>query len=418
MNQEAIRRLDALFGSQLCLLLTAHRRLTEALGRRAPSAEPTGVVFIKLVEQGATVLASDAVRRAVLRVGRDRVFFLVFEENRAILDLLDLVPPANVLAVRSASAGVFARDVAGALLRLRRARVDTAVDLEFMTRAPAALAYLSGATRRVGLHRFGAEAPYRGDLMTHRVQHNPFLHTSQAYAALVEALGCDPADTPMPKFVPSPVDDNVPRFVPRPDELARVRALITEIAGRSPDGPLVVLNPNTGDLIPLRMWPASQFAALGRMVVEAFPTATVVITGLASEREGAEAVCRAIGSDRAICVAGRTSLRDVVVLYTFADVLVASDSGPGHFASLTDIDIVVLFGPEAPQVFGPLGPRAHVHWGGLACSPCVNPYNHRSSPCTRNACMDVHTPAGVFSTVAACLAARRPLDALLRGGAA
>ena len=416
MKQEVIRRLDALLGSVLCFLLTAHRWFADRLGPR-PAGEPRKIVFIKLIEQGATVLASAAVRRAVERVGREGVYFCVFEENRAILDLLDLVPPANVLAVRSRSLGTFARDVLGALRALRRAGVDTAVDLEFMARASAILAYLSGARRRVGLHRFTAEAPYRGDLLTHRVHYNPFLHTSQAYGVLLAALDCDPADTPLPKVVPPPIDPSPPRFAPGPEEVARMRALLAEIAGRPVEGPIVVLNPNTGDLIPLRMWPAERFAALGRQVLAAFPAATVVVTGLASERAGAEAVSRAIGSERAICIAGRTTLRDVVVLYTLADVLVASDSGPGHFASLTDIDAVVLFGPEAPQLFGPLGPRTHALWAGLACSPCVSPYNHRFSPCVRNACMDAHVVGGVFEAVAGCLAARRPLDALRAGGA-
>ena len=410
MNQEAIRRLDALPGRVLCFLLTLHRRVADRL-RPPPAGAPERVVFIKLIEQGATVLAAAAVRRAVERVGRERVYFCVFEENRAILDLLDLVPAANVLAVRSHSLGAFARDVLAALAALRRAGVDTAVDLEFMARASAILAYLSGARRRVGLHRFAAEAPYRGDLLTHRVQYNPFLHTSQAYAALVDALDCDPADAPLPKLPPPPLDADAPRFVPGADEVARVRALLDGLAGRPVAGPVVVINPNTGDLIPLRMWPAERFAALGRRVLEAFPAATVVVTGIASEREGAEAVCRAIGSDRAICVAGRTTLRDVVVLYTLADVLVASDSGPGHFASLTAVDAVVLFGPEAPQLFAPLGPRVYVHWAGLACSPCVGPYNHRASTCTRNACMDAHTVERVFETVAARLAARHPAGA-------
>lgn len=416
MNQEVIRRLDALPGGVLCFLLTMHRRVMDWLPPR-PAAAPRRIVFIKLIEQGATVLAAAALRRAVERVGREGVYFCVFEENRAILDLLDLVPAANILAVRSQSLGVFVRDVLVALATLRRAGVDVAIDLEFMARASAILAYLSGARRRVGLHRFTAEAPYRGDLLTHRVQYNPFLHTSQAYTSLLDALDCDPADAPLPKVVPAPMDADAPRFVPEPGEVGRVRALLDGLAGRAVTGPVVVINPNTGDLIPLRMWPAERFAELGRRVLATFPEATVVVTGIASEREGAEAVCRAIGSDRAVCMAGRTTLRDVVVLYTLADVLVASDSGPGHFAALTDIDAVVLFGPEAPQLFRPLGPRVHVHWAGLACSPCVSPYNHRSSTCTRNACMDAHTVERVFETVAACLAARRPLDGLRRGGA-
>ena len=105
-------------------------------------------------------------------------------------------------------------------------------------------------------------------------------------------------------------------------------------------------------------------------------------------------------------MAGRTSLRDLIVLYTLADVLVTNDSGPGHFASLTEIDAVVLFGPETPALFAPLGGRAHVVWAGLACSPCVSAFNYRLSPCRNNVCMQAITVDQVSGKVREALAAR------------
>jgi len=87
-------------------------------------------------------------------------------------------------------------------------------------------------------------------------------------------------------------------------------------------------------------------------------------------------------------------------------VLVTNDCGPGHFASLTDVDSIVLFGPETPVVFGPLGPRSQAVTAGLACSPCMNVYNHRFSPCVHNACMHAISVDEVISRVHAALAAR------------
>lgn len=406
LKSGTIRWLDALLGSLLCLLLTVWRRLLDAVRPPDLRSPPRRVVFLKLVEQGVTVLAAPAVQRAARRVGRENVFFCVFAENRPILDLLELVPAENVLTLRSGGLGVFAWDALRAIRRLRAAGVDTVIDLEFLARAPAALAYLTGARLRVGLHRYTAEAPYRGDLMTHRVQHNPYLHIAEAYALLVDALQCDPDDRPLPKITLRRADEAPPRFSPAPEEVAAVEGLLEGLAGAPVRGPTVLLNPNTGDVIPLRMWPTERFVELGRRLVAARPDVTVVITGIASERVGAEEVCRRIDSPRAICVAGLTTLRELVTLYTRCDVLVASDSGPGHFASLTDIDAVVLFGPETPAVFGPRGGRVSVLWAGLACSPCVNVYNHRASACARSACMDAHTVDAVLDVVLARLDAR------------
>ena len=406
MRNETIRRIDSVLGSGLCFSLTAHRRAADRRGR-APSRPVHKVLFLKLIEQGATVLAAPALQLAIERYGRDNVYFCVFRENRPILDLLDLVPPHNVIELRHDDLRVFALDAAAALRRVRREGIDAVIDMEFLTRAPAILGYLSGASRRVGLHRFEEEGPYRGDLLTHRVQYNPYLHTSEAYLHLVQALDEDPDDLPLLKIATRETPLDPPRFGPSAEDRARVQALLEQEQGGSIDGPLVLLNPNTGDLLPTRMWATDRFVELGRQILAAHPDVTLVITGAPSERDGAEEVRRKIGGERVLCLAGRTSLRDVLVLYTMARVLVTNDSGPGHFASMTDIDNIVLFGPETPLRFGPLGARAHVLWARLACSPCVNPYNHRFSACEDNVCMQDITVDQVLEQVRICLESRR-----------
>jgi ADP-heptose:LPS heptosyltransferase len=407
MHPATVRRLDAWLGRPLCFALTLARRAGSLLrrtrrGASEPPPPPRKILILKLIEQGATVLAYRAIERAVQVVGRENVYFLVFERNRAILDLLDLIPPENVLAVRDEGLVRFARDVLAALWRVRRTGIDATIDMEFFARASAVLTFLSGARRRVGLHRFTAEGPYRGDLFTHRVQYNPYLHTAAAYYLLVEALGADLAQTPMLKSPTPSLDWTPPAFQPGPCEVEEVEAILAATAGRVVDGRIVLLNPNASDLLPLRRWPTERFVELGRQLLDIDSKLTVVITGGPDEREAGEAIARAVNDGasangdgpRAVCLAGRTTLRQLIVLYTMADVLVTNDSGPGHFATLSGIDAIVLFGPETPALFGPLGPRVRTITAGLACSPCVNAFNHRFSPCTDNACMqsiDVQT---------------------------
>jgi ADP-heptose:LPS heptosyltransferase len=368
---------------------------------------PRKVLFIKMTEQGATVLAYAAVARAVEMVGRENVYFWVFEENRPILDLMGVVPPANVIAVRATGLVRFGLDVLASLWRIRSLGIDATVDMEFFARASAILALLTGAKRRAGLHRFEAEGPYRGDLLTHRLQWNPYLHTSAAYWVLVEALLDDPAEYPMLKRPAPATDAAPPRFVPSESEVEEVRALLARAAGRAVDGPLVILNPNASDLLPLRKWPQERFAEVARRVLDDAPDAFVAFSGAPAERDAVEALVRAVGSPRAFSLAGATSLRQLLVLYTLADVLVTNDSGPGHFSSLTDIATVVLFGPETPALYGPLGRRASVLYARLACSPCVNALNHRFSPCKNNVCMQMITVEQVLEKVQAALK-RRP----------
>ena len=195
------------------------------------------ILFIKLIEQGATVLAYSAIERAVEMVGRENVYFCVFEENREILDILDVIPRENITPIRHKKFHQFLWDILKFLIQVRKSGIDTTIDMEFFARASAILAFMTGASRRVGLHRFTGEGPYRGDLMTHRVHYNPYLHTAKAYHLLVEALTADPDDIPLIKIPQVQVSEEAPVFSPRPEEVKKMEDLLKESFGRVPDGP-------------------------------------------------------------------------------------------------------------------------------------------------------------------------------------
>lgn len=369
---------------------------------KPPAGPPRRILFIKLVEQGATVLAYDAFGKATELVGRENVFFCCFEENRPILDVMDVIPEPNILTIRLDSVVTLVADVLAVLARVRRERIDAVVDMEFFARGSAILTYLCGAPRRVGIDRLTSEAPYRGDLMTHRVEFNPYVHTAVAYRLLVESLACDPSQIPQGKVPVEHFHPRTPAFAPTQDDIKRVRAWVPESTG-----PLLVLNPNSEDSLDVRKWPAENYIALGRRLLERFPDATIALIGTPSERPEVERIQRAIGSDRVITLAGKTTLRDLVVLLALGHVLITNDCGPAHFASMTPIHSVVFFGPETPDLFGPLGDRVRIIRKRLACSPCLTVFNHRLSPCNDNICIKSITVDEVFELAAACLETRR-----------
>ncbi len=388
MQTATIRSIDYWLGVPLCALLTALRSLLPERRMR-----PKRILFLKFIEQGATVLAQDAIARAARQVGRDNLYFCVFESNRAILDVLDLIPAANILCIRDRQLTTFVIDFLGALLTMRARGVDTVIDMEFFSRASAIFGILSGASTRVGLHRYTGELPYRGDLLTHRVQYNPHLHIANQYALLVEAAFLEPVDEPLLKFPFQPEAPAEFVFVPSADERQAMKARLGEGA------PVIILNPNASDLLPLRKWELSKFIELGRQLLERHPGARIALTGGPGEQAAATAIAQALDGGRVTSFAGHTTMRELLTLYSLADVLVTNDSGPGHFASLTTVHAVVLFGPETPELFGSRSPNTTIIWKALACSPCVNVFNHRLSPCRNNVCMQSITVEDVFAAV-------------------
>jgi ADP-heptose:LPS heptosyltransferase len=389
--------IDHFAGIPICFLLTALRRLGDLLAGGRADGAPRKILFLKLAEQGSTVLAHEALSKAVARVGRENVYFLVFEENRFIVDVLGLIPPENVLAVRSHSAWAMATSALGLLFEIRRKGIDTCVDMEFFTRVSSAIAALTGARRRVGFHTYFGEGPYRGDLFTHRVLYNPHLHTAVTFATLVSALDVDPRVLPTYDLVPS-LPPPLPRFQPARDEVAGMQGLLAEL-GVAPGDRVLLLNANASDLLPLRKWNAQNYVSLARRALAEFPDARIGFTGTPEEAPAIEALVAAVGSPRAFCLAGRTTLRQLLVVYGLAEILVTNDSGPAHFAALTSVDVVALFGPETPLLFAAPSPRNHAVWAGIVCSPCVNVLNNRQTSCRDNVCMKRITVDEVFETV-------------------
>ena len=399
MKVKTLQSADTWIGVPLCAVLTLFRRIVSA--RPFNWADPPrSLVVVKLAEQGSTVLAYPALKRAVEICGRENVYFVCVEENRFILDVMDVIPKSNVLTISTRSIPLLIRSTLSVLRALRERQLDAAIDMEFLSRASAAVTFLTGASRRVGFHAYFGGGLWRGDLMTHRLVYNPHLHTSDAFLTLIEAAPLDPSNFPMLPLQPGGGSEEPPRFEPSDAELSEARRKLAEKTKTAePAHEWILINANAADLLPLRRWPEARYVELARRLLAQFPEVCVAFTGAAHEARSSSLLVSQVDSPRCVSVAGETTLRELLALYSLSEVLVTNDSGPAHFAAMTPIRTVTLFGPESPRLFAARTPRNKVLWAGIACSPCVSAYNNRQSACRDNACMQAIEVEQVFANV-------------------
>jgi ADP-heptose:LPS heptosyltransferase len=398
-----MRWVDRWVGIPACFLLTIVRRVSALFSSRALPA-PQNVLFIELAEMGSLVLAQPAVAQLRRTYPAARPHFLVFKGLKDSVVLLGHAQPEDVFTIDPSNLFTIARDALRFMAAARRRRIDTAINLEMFTRVSSILMFMSGARTTVGFHGFTQPGLYIGGLLTHRVAYNPHIHTSQAFLALVESLGSDPANLPLGKFRVEPLA-NVPKLATDPAAQARILSRVHEqnpnVAGKR----LLLINPNASPLIEIRKWPLDNYVDLVRRLL-ADPANACVMTGVLAERPDAQAVISRVNSDRIVDMTGRTSFKELIDLYNVADLLVTNDSGPAQFAALTNIDVVVFFGPETPKLYGPLTERSAVMYSGLACSPCVSAYNQRLTPCTDNQCLKQIPVDTVYGRIQQLLHAR------------
>jgi hypothetical protein len=251
---------------------------------------------------------------------------------------MEIIPQGNVITIAIHSPWALALGALQAVLQARRIGIDAAVDMEFFTRFSAMLTFPTGAQSRVGFHTFFGDGPYRGDLITHRLLYNSHLRTSQMFEAMVEALTRDPALLPTFDFTP-PAEQSFPAFRVRPNEPAEIEELLQQENRRLGSAPLILLNPNASDLLPLRRWPPLRYVELARRLLECFPDLFIAFTGTPAEagpinglatmsvpgacsRNHARAIARALRAQRdfgderqrsrAFCIDDAHSRRDLV----------------------------------------------------------------------------------------------------------
>jgi ADP-heptose:LPS heptosyltransferase len=367
------RTLDKLLGIPLCFLLS----LFDWLRPRRKPQPPRAILVVLLSEAGSMVCAQPMLRALRNNYPHATLHAMVLERNRDFVEILGLIAPERVLTVSDRSLGAFIIDSLRAIWRMHAVPIDTVIDCELFSRVSAIYSYLSGASVRVGFHRHTQEGLYRGSFINHPVLYNPYSHIAAQFLTLAAAIESD--STPAGKRQSSP---ERPVIVPIAFDARAVNTASERLYRDFPvlrKRPLVLIYASAGPL-PVRAWPVSYFQALASALLR--DGYAVGIVGLESDRTLNQAIVEHCASPACVNLAGYTAtIRDLVLLFHSAALLVSNDGGPVHFAALTSMPVLALFGPETPVLYGPLSPQAHCLFRRLPCSPCLSAYNHRSTPC-------------------------------------
>jgi len=402
MRLSLIRAVDRYAGPLLCLILTLWARIIRVV-RLSPGKDRDSVrrvLFVKLSEIGAVLCAYPLFQKVKKEHPAAEMVFVTFASNREIFGLLGgAITPYRILTIRLNTPGHFIVDTFNVLRFFATHRFDLAFDLELFSRLSVILTFLSGATRRAGFFRFNTEGVYRGDLLTHCVLYNPLLHISRSFYSLYLSIKKPDGRTPQLSEDIQAVEMVLPAYHP-PAKARDDMEKILQRAGVSPGQKILLLHIGDG-LLPLREWPFDHYLRLAQKVI-AETDIFLVFVGTQSDDEQIQKIMD-LAPDRCLNLNRRTDLTELIALFHIGDLIFSTDCGLMHLAALTRIKKLVIFGPESPVVFKPLGDGVRVICKGLPCSPCFSAFNHRASACRNNLCIKQINPREVFDLIIASI---------------
>ena len=388
MNLTFQRRIDRILGTLICMSLSL-------IPRREGFTKvyPKKILVILLSEMGSLVLAHPMFIEIKKRYPDATLYVLLFKQNREILEILNVLSNENIMSIDNTSIKRFVLDCLQILRKLRRIEFDAVIDCELFSRISSIFSFLSGASLRVGFHPYTQEGLYRGSFINRPVMYNPYNHISEQFLTMVKALDSNTVPTAK-RFVSS-----------RLREAPSISFQETEIHGMTnrlhrdfpvlKDKELILLYPS-GGILPIRAWPLDYYCRLSkRFLSDGY---AVVIIGTEADKTLAETIQDKCGSFHCIDLTGYTkNLREMMILFHRASLLITNDGGPGQFAALTSIPTIIFYGPETPVLYGTLNRKAVFFYLSLSCSPCLTAYNHRNSPCDGdNLCLKKIQPDQVY----------------------
>ncbi|MFY8036734.1 MAG: glycosyltransferase family 9 protein [Cyclobacteriaceae bacterium] len=393
MTVDTMRRIDQNVGVLLCFLVVPFVWLLDLVRGRQPKSDTRRTLFIELSEMGSAIIVDPAMRKLRSEANAE-IFFAIFAKNYKSLVLLNTVPSENIFKMKSDNLFQLTGEVIRFIVWCRKKKITTVIDLELFSRFTALLSVFSGAQARVGFTNLHDEGLYRGNCINQKVRYNPHVHIAVNFVSLInKAMGLYENEYPTQavpfeslKLEQAAVDESAQ---------ATVRQKIKSLYPAWDRELLVLLNVNASDLLPQRRWPQENFAAVGRSILNEFPNTLIILTGSPAERDYVQKVNDSIAHDRCVNSAGVFQFEELVPLYQISTFMLTNDSGPAHFAATTPLKVFVLFGPETPALYLPIGGNAEPFYLGLPCSPCVSAANHRKTSCETRPCITGIAPVVV-----------------------
>jgi ADP-heptose:LPS heptosyltransferase len=405
------RAIDRWVGQALCALLSVWSKLLAVVVPNVHhhrNAQPR-ILVILLSEMGSVVLAKAMFDTLKAKHPGAELHVLQLKKNQGVMRLLGFVPETNLHSLDDSSLGALLHDLWHTTRHLRTLQLDGVLDCELFSRISALLSYACGARVRVGFTSHTQEGLYRGSFINAPVPYNTYQHISLQFVGLAKVMENalawtsaqlnDATHRPLTRFVLPAMARNLPQLSVDAAELQTFQdRLHTDFASFMGNRKRVLLYVSGGAL-PIRAWPEDSYIALAKTLIA--NGCAVGVIGLPEDTPQAQRVMHAVNNPLCIGLTGYTrNLRELLMLFHNAELLVTNDGGPGHFASLTPIDVIAFFGPETGRLYGPISERATVLESGMACSPCLTAYNHRDSFCDGdNQCLKVITVAEVEKLV-------------------
>lgn len=322
---------------------------------------PQNILIVKLSAIGDVVQTLPMVEALKHQYPQAKIDWVVEEDA---YDLLTGHPALNRVIVsrrkfwqkslfRKGEIRTTLKEIGKLISALRKVKYDWVIDNHGLFKS-GFFVFLSRGVRKIGFKPSPGIADEGNYFFTNeRYRSLPIeRHALERYLDLIAQMGVRVGQPTLKYSVP-------------PDSLEKAQNVLIE-KGFSLH-PIVVIHPMAK--WPTKQWPLENFAWLASALMQ--KGFSVIFTGSQQDEDALNEIQRRTSyPQKFLNLAGQTGLKELAGIFSLANLVLTTDTGPMHLAAAVEAPLIGLFGPTAPWRTGPYGNSHVVLRKSLTCSPC------------------------------------------------
>jgi ADP-heptose:LPS heptosyltransferase len=323
------------------------------------------IICIKLWGLGNLVVIDPLLCKIKERFPNAHLTFITFDSNKGFLERNKAID--RIIYFKLTTNIFYIIKGILALTREARAqRIDLVINFETFNRASALFSYLTRAPLRIG-----PSGSYEKDFYTHSSDDEKIKHIFEIFFSRLKPLGINSSY-------------QYRCFSSWENDRSKIESILKDYNV----GEFICIHPGTSTNFLGKRWPEGYFAALTDMLIGAYDI-PVLFTGTRKEQSAVRRIMAQISHKGKIFdLTGRLTVWELTELLRKSRLFIANDTGPVHLAASLGINVAAIYGPTAPQRFGPLNENSVVFYQHRPCSPCVG-INYVNKRCRQNfKCLD------------------------------
>jgi len=390
-DSTTIRFTDKYVGMIICFVCS----LLFKLKKRKKLEHIKNVLLIEFFEMSASILSYSSIKYIKDKLDNPNIFYLCLDTSKPCLELLDIIPDKNIYAINGDSSFSFIFSLLRQIIKLRKKNIDVIIDYELFFRVSSIASFLIRSKSKAGFYKYNLEGLYRGNFYDIKCAFNQNSHIAKNFMALTKSAIEQNNHSPNFKEEIKTSEIKLPKYKSDLQIKQRVIHKIKNLYPEYKDQGLILICPDVGSTLTVRNYPKDDYVKVIKKLLQNDAHNLVLLIGVSENIKACDYIQNKVSHKRCIDFCGHTAtIKELMELMALSKLLIGNDNGPAHFASLTQTSTLVLFSTDTPNMYGPLG-NSVILYSYYHCSPCISAFNHKTSVCNDNLCLQSISPATV-----------------------